>query len=671
MKLRFASWLLISLVLVLLCAWYGQITTSFNAAGTERTLVSFGIACNGFIAVFLFPDTSRKNSIFLILGLSILCRIALLPSSPSDDINRYLWEGKLTALGVSPYQAVATDAQYIPYRDYYWEKMNHRDKPTAYPPLAAHCFKWINHFGYHPMSYKVTFALLDLFLIATLLTLLGQLTRPLHWALFYALSPIALLSFAAEGHFDILMVLCIVLSLLFLSKKHMIAAGIAMGIAISTKIIAIVIAPLILWRTGWKGMLTACITIAAPTLIYFDDTLSMLNGLTEFGTNGRFNGPIYQLVSSLTNQYYALASQLTSLLFIVLWAIGFWLMLKRQLWAGLLVSFGSLILCSPIVHFWYLAWILPLVALRPKFAWLSLSFTMPLYFLVWDVKQHTGVWDLPLWAKWLFWLPFFLILLSEQKQFFSRIKQLLQSRLSACPPLSFSVIIPTLNPGEKLQQTLASIDVQTTPANEIILVDASSTDGSINEAQASYPKLKILHSELGRGAQIKAGCEAAHSSWCIVLHADKQLKPHALKLLKQAIQNNPEIIGGSFGQRFDRSSPGLLLIEVMNEFRATLLHNTFGDQTQFFHREIAIQQGVLTNQPLMEDVEMSNRLQAACECLHLAYEGSVSAQKWKKENFWKRFFVIVEFYAKYQLLSFSKKQRQQLSVDFYQRYYKK
>jgi len=113
----------------------------------------------------------------------------------------------------------------------------------------------------------------------------------------------------------------------------------------------------------------------------------------------------------------------------------------------------------------------------------------------------------------------------------------------------------------------------------------------------------------------------------------------------------------------------LLLIEAMNEFRATLLHTSFGDQNQFFHRETALKNNILTDQPLMEDVEMSDRLSKLGETLHLAQESSVSAEKWKSDTFWKRFFTIIGFYARYRMFFYSKIKRADLSKSFYKKYY--
>ena len=122
--------------------------------------------------IFCLPKVSLRVSILLILLSSLCVRLAVLPASASDDVNRYLWEGKLYAQGISPFEQVAAHEIYAEHRDAYWEKMNHRDKPTAYPPLSLHSFSLINAFSYSPMSYKVAFLLADLFLIALILSLI-------------------------------------------------------------------------------------------------------------------------------------------------------------------------------------------------------------------------------------------------------------------------------------------------------------------------------------------------------------------------------------------------------------------------------------------------------------------------------------------------------------------
>ena len=112
--------------------------------------------------VFLAPATgSRRSSVFVIWIPTILLRLCLLPAAPSDDVNRYLWEGKLVRAGISPYAQTADAEGRADLRDHYWERMNHKDKPTVYPPLIELTFAAIGAIAYHPLACKLAVLLAD------------------------------------------------------------------------------------------------------------------------------------------------------------------------------------------------------------------------------------------------------------------------------------------------------------------------------------------------------------------------------------------------------------------------------------------------------------------------------------------------------------------------------
>ena len=55
----------------------------------------------------------RPPSVRFALGVSILARLILIPSTPiqEDDIYRYLWDGRVVAEGVSPYLYSPVDVE--------------------------------------------------------------------------------------------------------------------------------------------------------------------------------------------------------------------------------------------------------------------------------------------------------------------------------------------------------------------------------------------------------------------------------------------------------------------------------------------------------------------------------------------------------------------------------
>ena len=413
LKLRWIIWSSLSILLVVLYYWYGQATHEFFRNGVTRASTGVAAGITGIAMVFYFPKLKGKKAALAILLISLAARIAVLPTAPSDDTNRYLWEGRLYSQGISPYTQPAEHEIYEAHRDAYWEDMNHKDKITAYPPLALHFFGIINSFSYSPTAYKIAFLIADLVLIGVLLLLLHHYQKPLHWSLFYALSPISVLAFAAEAHFDIIMVLFLAFATLAYAKKWFGLCGAAMGLAVATKIMVVIAAPMILLKTGKKGMITAAIVCATPFLIHFDDSLQMLHGLISFGSKNNFNGSFNQLIDDIIGTSPELASNICLAGFALSWCLGLWLSLKDKLWMSLSFCLGGLIIFAPIVHFWYFTWFLPFVALRPSAAWVSFSVSTPLYFLVHTEYLDTGNWELPVWARWVFWLPFFIITLVQ------------------------------------------------------------------------------------------------------------------------------------------------------------------------------------------------------------------------------------------------------------------
>jgi len=296
MNLRWLLFITLALLLTAILYYSALRTITFAAVGDLRAILGIISGFIGLIMIFIFPKISTRVSVITILLISLAVRLAVIPADTSDDVNRYLWEGKLYSQGISPYGDNAYHERFQPYQDQFWEKMNHRDKLTAYPPLAVRIFSIINKFSYTHLSYKVAFLTLDLFLIALLLATLYQYQRPLHWSLFYALSPISILSFAGEAHFDIIMVFFVAVSIFAFSKKWFILCGAAMGLAIASKIMVVILAPILLLRTGPKGIIAGIVACILPYALHFEDSFQMYQGLVNFGAKNNFNGLFNQIV---------------------------------------------------------------------------------------------------------------------------------------------------------------------------------------------------------------------------------------------------------------------------------------------------------------------------------------------------------------------------------------
>jgi hypothetical protein len=77
------------------------------------------------------------------------------------------------------------------------------------------------------------------------------------------------------------------------------------------------------------------------------------------------------------------------------------------------VAFAVTLLCMPIVHYWYLTWILVVLPICPRISWLVLTGSMVIYFEATQRLVETGAWAMPTWAPIAVYAPFILVWIVE------------------------------------------------------------------------------------------------------------------------------------------------------------------------------------------------------------------------------------------------------------------
>jgi glycosyltransferase involved in cell wall biosynthesis len=106
---------------------------------------------------------------------------------------------------------------------------------------------------------------------------------------------------------------------------------------------------------------------------------------------------------------------------------------------------------------------------------------------------------------------------------------------------SFSVIIPTFNRLEPLRVAVASVLNQTRPADEVIVVDDGSTDGTAEDIGSRFPDIHLIVQEnRGVSAARNAGIRAAKGDWIALLDSDDAWLPKKLERQLAAVENAPE-----------------------------------------------------------------------------------------------------------------------------------
>lgn len=634
-------------LLILLLCWAGG--RLGDAGGVPLDLRGWSLPAGRLVLLFagtwaaclamllFFPrGLTRRQGAWALLVPALLCRLLLLPLAPSDDLNRYLWEGRVVRHGLNPYLHPPDDPALgaLARQDPLHAGINHPEIPAAYPPLMLLGFSGLSRIGAGPMGVKSVMLLFDLGALLLLARILAHRGLDLRWAALYAFNPVVLYAFAGQGHLDAVQNFFLLAALRLYDGRRWGWMFLAAGLAVQTKYVAILALPFLIHR-GNLGRLWVFLPAAGLPFLPFlaEDPARIFHGLGAFATQFAFNGPVHGLLRWATGGIAPATAACQALLATAMVFGCLWFHPRRNPRffddpaSGCFFALGALLLLSPTVHFWYVAWIAPFLALRPAASWVVLCLTTGLALMADGVLHLTGTWHLPAWAGPAVWVPFGALFSLEIRRFRKRLK----APVNPSPPSSVSVVIPARNEGAEVAGCVEAV-LRDPAVLEAIVVDGGSSDDTAIRAEGAGARV-IPHPDPperggGRGGQIAAGVAQAAGDVVAVVHADTRITAPAFGQMIDLLRRQPMIVGGAVGGRF--SGPGwrLRLLEAANDFRAAFLGISFGDQVQFFRRRPVAEAGGYPGIPLMEDVELSLRLPELGRTVFLFGEARISARRW-------------------------------------------
>lgn len=196
-----------------------------------------------------------------------------------------------------------------------------------------------------------------------------------------------------------------------------------------------------------------------------------------------------------------------------------------------------------------------------------------------------------------------------------------------------SIVIPTYNSSVGLKQTVDSL-VPPPYAREIVVVDGGSSDDTL--AVAKELDVRIVHSQKGRGHQLKAGAEAAVGDWLLFLHADTVLPEnwgHEVCSFIAAHGERQE--AGYFTFALDDEDEMAQRLEKIVSWRCRLLGLPYGDQGLLISRKLYDDVGGFRDIPLMEDVDIVRRIGKDRLC-QLSARAVTSSIRYRQNGYIKR-----------------------------------
>jgi GT2 family glycosyltransferase len=91
--------------------------------------------------------------------------------------------------------------------------------------------------------------------------------------------------------------------------------------------------------------------------------------------------------------------------------------------------------------------------------------------------------------------------------------------------MSITAIVPVWNGRELLERLLASLEAQTEPAAELLVVDNGSTDGAPERARERGARVIPMGRNAGFAAAVNRGIRESRGEWIAVLNSDVELAP--------------------------------------------------------------------------------------------------------------------------------------------------
>lgn len=196
---------------------------------------------------------------------------------------------------------------------------------------------------------------------------------------------------------------------------------------------------------------------------------------------------------------------------------------------------------------------------------------------------------------------------------------------------TIAIIIPVLNEAATIGKTLT--ELQQHSAIEVIAVDGGSTDNTVEIARQIGVKVIAVVGK-SRAAQMNAGAKIARGNILLFLHADTQLPPNFVALVRKTLKQ-PGVIAGAFELAIAGEAKSLRWIELLVKWRSHLLSLPYGDQAIFITKQAFNKLGGYAELAIMEDFEFVRRAKKQGKIAIAPAAVTTSGRRWQKLGVWQ------------------------------------
>jgi alpha-1,6-mannosyltransferase len=325
-----------------------------------------------------------RSTLAVIGVVAVLARGILISSPPtlSNDIYRFVWDGRVMAAGLSPYAYAPGNpavADLHPPDYWIWSQINRKSAITIYPPGAELFFAGV--YRVYPDSVtwtKGAMVLVDLASCVLLLLILGRLGMPRERVLLYAWAPLPIVEFGSSGHVEALSVFCTLAAILVgvVAVQRAAEGGgaghpaslwalVCLAAAALVKLIPLLLLAGWIRRFGWKfAALCAGLFALVYALFVVATGGYVSNFLVTYLLVEHSNAPVYALASELVARPLGIGDGIVrGVLFAALASVALLVAFKHDSGPYSFVSksfvlVGAYLILATNAHPWYATWLL-------------------------------------------------------------------------------------------------------------------------------------------------------------------------------------------------------------------------------------------------------------------------------------------------------------------------
>ena len=315
-----------------------------------------------FISWYIFKNEIRTKDVYLLIFFALLLRLSFISTTPigSDDVYRYMWDGKIQSNGINPYLYKPIDEHLNSFHsDLLPAALNFKEMKTIYFPLS----QWLFYTGYKlsgesVWGYKFLLFLFEMLTLAAIFLLTKKMKIDLKYSLLYALCPLSIFQFGIDAHLDGFGLPLLLFSFYLYFDNKKILSAIFLGLSLSIKPVGLVIIPIFFLNE--KNILDKIKIAVIPFIAFFVQfipyiaTTNPFEAFFIFTKNWYFNGFVFNIFNTIFSNNQT--SRLICGILLVISLVPLYYS-KKALIEKIYFALMLLMIFSPVVHPWYIAWI--------------------------------------------------------------------------------------------------------------------------------------------------------------------------------------------------------------------------------------------------------------------------------------------------------------------------